>query len=86
MEGPRFLKGFLFYDLEAGWHSVVLISVLWWGIVLWGSTAVMALAVALVTLLALFEYFALARRSARAYRFWTRAAHWCCIFVSGLRG
>jgi len=29
------------------------------GLVLWGSTAIVALAVALVTLLALFEYFAL---------------------------
>jgi CDP-diglyceride synthetase len=30
------------------------------GLVLWGSTAIIAIAVALVTLLALFEYFALA--------------------------
>jgi len=29
------------------------------GIVLWGSAAIVALAVALVTMLALFEYFAL---------------------------
>jgi len=42
------------------------------GIVLWGSTAIVALAVALVTLLALFEYFALGEAIGhRAYRFWT---------------
>src|SRR5260370_7759407 len=42
------------------------------GIVLWGSTAVLALVVALVTLLALFEYFALGEAIGhRAYRFWT---------------
>ncbi len=42
------------------------------GLVLWGSTALLALAVALVTLLALFEYFALGEAIGhRAYRFWT---------------
>jgi phosphatidate cytidylyltransferase len=42
------------------------------GIILWGSTALLALAVALVTLLALFEYFALGEAIGhRAYRFWT---------------
>jgi len=40
------------------------------GLVLWGSTAIVALAVALVTLLALFEYFALGEAIGhRAYRF-----------------
>jgi phosphatidate cytidylyltransferase len=49
------------------------------GIVLWGSTAVMALAVALVTLLALFEYFALGEAIGhRAYRFWTGT---CALFM-----
>jgi len=40
------------------------------GIVLWGSTAIVALAVGLVTVLALFEYFALEEAiKHRAYRF-----------------
>jgi phosphatidate cytidylyltransferase len=52
------------------------------GIVLWGSTAVMALAVALVTLLALFEYFALGEAIGhRAYRFWTASCALVLIFV-----
>lgn len=42
------------------------------GVVLWGSTVIVALAVALITLLALFEYFALGEAIGhRAYRFWT---------------
>ncbi|HKD51107.1 MAG TPA: phosphatidate cytidylyltransferase [Candidatus Acidoferrum sp.] len=42
------------------------------GIVLWGSTAIVAIAVALITLLALFEYFALGEAIGhRAYRYWT---------------
>jgi phosphatidate cytidylyltransferase len=42
------------------------------GLVLWGSTEIVALAIALVTLLALFEYFALGEAIGhRAYRFWT---------------
>ena len=49
------------------------------GIVLWGSTAVLALAVALVTLLALFEYFALGEAIGhRAYRFWTAS---CALLI-----
>ncbi len=41
-------------------------------LVLWGSTASVALAIALITLLALFEYFALGEAVGhRAYRFWT---------------
>lgn len=44
------------------------------GLVLWGSTAVVSLAIALVTLLALLEYFALGEAIGhRAYRFWTGA-------------
>ncbi len=55
------------------------------GIVLWGSTAVMALAVALVTLLALFEYFALGEAIGhRAYRFWTATCALLLIFVQWL--
>ena len=42
------------------------------GIVLWGSIAMVSMAIALVTLLALFEYFALGEAIGfRAYRFWT---------------
>jgi phosphatidate cytidylyltransferase len=48
-------------------------------LVLWGSTALLALAVALVTLLALFEYFALGEAIGhRAYRFWTAS---CAILI-----
>ena len=44
------------------------------GLVLWGSTAVVALGLALVIALALFEYFALGDAIGhRAYRFWTAA-------------
>ena len=52
------------------------------GIVLWGSTALLALAVALVTMLALFEYFALGEAIGhRAYRFWTASCALLLIFV-----
>ena len=52
------------------------------GLVLWGSTAVLALAVGLVTLLALFEYFALGEAIGhRAYRFWTASCALILIFV-----
>jgi phosphatidate cytidylyltransferase len=55
------------------------------GIVLWASTAVMALAVALVTMLALFEYFALGEAVGhRAYRFWTATCALLLIFVQWL--
>src|SRR2546428_12494727 len=55
------------------------------GIVLWGSTAIVALAVALVTLLALFEYFALGEAIGhRAYRFWTESCALMLIFVQWL--
>ena len=55
------------------------------GIVLWGSTAVMALAVALVTMLALFEYFALGEAIGhRAYRFWTATCALLLIFAQWL--
>src|SRR5260370_41756191 len=51
------------------------------GLVLWGSTEVLALAVALVTLLALFEYFALGEAIGhRAYRFWTATCALLLIF------
>jgi phosphatidate cytidylyltransferase len=49
------------------------------GLVLWGSTAIVALATALVTLVALFEYFALGDAIGhRAYRFWTAT---CALFL-----
>jgi phosphatidate cytidylyltransferase len=52
------------------------------GLVLWGSTALLAVAVALVTLLALFEYFALGEAIGhRAYRFWTATCALLLIFV-----
>jgi len=52
------------------------------GLVLWGSTAIVALAVALVTLLALFEYFALGEAIGhRAYRFWTGTCALALIYT-----
>src|SRR5947209_20166491 len=55
------------------------------GIVLWGSTAMVALAVALVTLLALFEYFALGEAIGhRAYRFWTGSCALLLVYVQWL--
>jgi len=52
------------------------------GVVLWGSTAIVAIAVALVTELALFEYFALGEAIGhRAYRFWTGTCALGLIFV-----
>src|SRR5216684_6664948 len=57
------------------------------GLVLWGSTAIVALAVALVTLLALFEYFALGEAIGhRAYRFWTALCALFLIYVQWLMG
>ena len=52
------------------------------GIVLWASTAIVALAVGFVTLLALFEYFALGEAIGhRAYRFWAASCALLLIFV-----
>src|SRR2546426_3512748 len=55
------------------------------GIVLWGSTALLALAVALFTLLALFEYFALGEAIGhRAYRFWTASCALLMLYLQWL--
>lgn len=52
------------------------------GLVLWGSTALVSLAIALVTLLALFEYFALGEAIGhRAYRFWTATCALVLIYL-----
>jgi phosphatidate cytidylyltransferase len=57
------------------------------GLVLWGSTAIVSLAVALVTLLALFEYFALGEAIGhRGYRFWTATCALVLIYVQWLMG
>jgi len=57
------------------------------GLVLWGSTAVVALVTALVTLLALFEYFALGDAIGhRAYRFWTATCALLIVYVQWLMG
>src|SRR5258708_21197269 len=51
-------------------------------LVLWGSTALVSLAVALVMLLALCEYFALGEASGhRAYRFWTATCALVMVYV-----
>ena len=52
------------------------------GLVLWASTAIVSIAIALVTLLALFEYFALGEAIGhRAYRFWTATCALVLIFA-----
>jgi phosphatidate cytidylyltransferase len=55
------------------------------GLVLWGSTAVLAIGLALVILLALFEYFALGDAIGhRAYRFWTATCALGLVYVQWL--
>jgi phosphatidate cytidylyltransferase len=55
------------------------------GLVLWGSTAAMAVGLALVILLALFEYFAMGDAIGhRAYRFWTASCALLLVFVQWL--
>lgn len=55
------------------------------GLVLWGSTAAIAVGLALVMLLALFEYFALGDAIGhRAYRFWTAACALGLVYVQWL--
>jgi phosphatidate cytidylyltransferase len=55
------------------------------GLVLWGSTAVLAAGLAFVILLALFEYFALGDAIGhRAYRFWTAACALGLVYVQWL--
>src|ERR1700757_3342768 len=57
------------------------------GLVLWGSTAWVALALALIIVLALFEYFALGDAIGhRAYRFWTASCALLLIYVQWLMG
>ena len=52
------------------------------GLVLWGSTAIVSIAIALVMLLALFEYFALGEAIGhRAYRFWTGTCALALIYA-----
>ncbi|HEY6946083.1 MAG TPA: phosphatidate cytidylyltransferase, partial [Candidatus Acidoferrum sp.] len=51
-------------------------------LVLWGSTAIVSIAIALVMLLALFEYFALGEAIGhRAYRFWTATCALVLVYV-----
>ncbi len=55
------------------------------GLVLWGSTGLMAVGLALVILLALFEYFALGDAIGhRAYRFWTATCALGLVYVQWL--
>jgi phosphatidate cytidylyltransferase len=55
------------------------------GLVLWGSTALLAVGMALVILLALFEYFALGEAIGhRAYRFWTATCALLLVYVQWL--
>jgi phosphatidate cytidylyltransferase len=52
------------------------------GLVLWGSTALVAIGTALVILLALFEFFALGDAIGhRAYRFWTASCALLLVFL-----
>jgi len=70
------------------WQRVVTAAVLVplvIGLVLWGSTAIVALALALITLLALFEYFSLGDAIGhRAYRVWTATCALILIYVQWL--
>jgi phosphatidate cytidylyltransferase len=55
------------------------------GLVLWGSTAIVALAIGLVMMLAMFEYFALGEAIGhRAYRFWTISCALLLIYAQWL--
>src|SRR4029077_5590540 len=55
------------------------------GLVLWGSTAAMSVGLALVILLALFEFFALGDAIGhRAYRFWTATCALGLVYVQWL--
>jgi phosphatidate cytidylyltransferase len=55
------------------------------GLVWWGSTAVLAIGLAFVILLALFEYFALGDAIGhRAYRFWTATCALGLVYVQWL--
>ncbi len=55
------------------------------GLVLWGSTGAVAIGLALVMLLALFEYFALGDAIGhRAYRFWTATCALGLVYVQWL--
>jgi phosphatidate cytidylyltransferase len=55
------------------------------GLVLWGSTAIVALGLALVVMLAMFEYFSLGDAIGhRAYRFWTVSCSLLLIYVQWL--
>ncbi|MGB8474243.1 MAG: phosphatidate cytidylyltransferase [Candidatus Acidiferrum sp.] len=55
------------------------------GLVLWGSAGIVALGMALVILLALFEYFALGEAIGhRAYRFWTATCAIALVYVQWL--
>jgi phosphatidate cytidylyltransferase len=55
------------------------------GLVLWGSTAALAVGLAFVILLALFEYFALGDAIGhRAYRFWTATCALGLVYVQWL--
>jgi phosphatidate cytidylyltransferase len=55
------------------------------GLVWWGSTAVLAVGLAFVMLLALFEYFALGEAIGhRAYRFWTATCALGLVYVQWL--
>src|SRR5580704_14484181 len=55
------------------------------GLVLWGSTAFVAIGTAFVILLALFEYFTMGDAIGhRAYRFWTATCALILVFVQWL--
>ena len=55
------------------------------GLVLWGSTALVALVMGLIVALALFEYFSLGDAIGhRAYRFWTVSSAFLLVYVQWL--
>src|SRR3982074_2031391 len=77
-------RGLAFMTWKRVATAAVLIPVVV-GLVLWGSTIVVALVVALVMLLALFEYFALGDAIGhRAHRFWTATCALIILYLQWL--
>jgi phosphatidate cytidylyltransferase len=80
--GPAHSQGISTFMTWKRVATAVVLVPLTVGVVLWCSTAIVALAIGLITLLALFEYFALGEAIGhRAYRFWTATCSLLLVFV-----
>jgi len=83
--GLRILRGIPFYDLEASRDGCSADSICCWPRVVGLSTAILALGLALVVMLAMFEYFALGDAIGhRAYRFWTASCALLLVYAQWL--